>query len=90
MLLPQVGGSKHSQSPVMPSTRSGDGASMRRRDLKRELIHAPAGGDRTGTATASGWPRTPDGGGGDDKGRGASVPRPKRANGTKVIVPSYA
>jgi hypothetical protein len=42
MPLPQVGGSKHSQSPVLPSTPNGDGASMRRRDLKRELIRAPA------------------------------------------------
>ena len=35
-------GAQYSLSPVMPGRRSGDGASMRRRDLKRELIRTPA------------------------------------------------
>jgi hypothetical protein len=30
------------RSPVMPRMRNGDRGSMRRRDLKRELIRAPA------------------------------------------------
>src|ERR1700756_1818241 len=31
-------GARHSRSPVLPWVRTGDGASMRRRELKRESI----------------------------------------------------
>jgi len=44
MTLPlEQAGAQHSLSPVMPGRRGGDSASMRRKDLKCELIHAPSG-----------------------------------------------
>jgi hypothetical protein len=39
--LHKKAGAQHSRSPVLPGARTGDGASIRRRELSRESIRAP-------------------------------------------------
>ena len=46
--LHKKAGAQHSRSPVLPGARTGDGASIRRRELSRESIRAP-GADRACT-----------------------------------------
>jgi hypothetical protein len=50
--LHKKAGAQHSRSPVLPGAWTGDGASIRRRELSRESIQGPARGIH------SGWRRT--------------------------------
>jgi hypothetical protein len=55
--LHKKAGAQHSRSPVLPGARSGDGASIRRRELSSESIRALAA-DRTARGIHSGWRHT--------------------------------
>ena len=74
---------QHSLPPVMPGRRSGDGANIRRRDLKRELIRA-----RWFTCIGSKAAKKP--GAGRNRPTGISKLGPLHESGTNLIVGTWS